>query len=90
VEPIDKHEFSDEKKEVPVIGDVDAVEPVSSTTTTAEPTPSKPGIVPRIEDEEEAFNDVLGDVNKTKAVDNSSNTNKGIDDGLVTIEAVQK
>ena len=48
-------------------------------------TTEKAGIVPSIDEEEEEFNDVLADVYKTKNQQN----NKGVDDGLVTIEAVQ-
>jgi hypothetical protein len=100
-----EHEFSDKNKninnkEVPVIGDdeknSEEFSPSSSTTTTTTTTSTtesttNAGLVPRTEDDE-SFNEVLGDVNKknNSNVDASKkNDTKGIDDGLVTIEAIQ-
>jgi hypothetical protein len=91
-------------KEVPVIGDdeknSEEFSPSSSSTTTTTTTTrttsitestTNAGLVPRTEDDE-SFNEVLGDVNKknNSNVDASKkNDTKGIDDGLVTIEAIQ-
>jgi hypothetical protein len=81
-----EHEFTEEKKEqedeTVEDGNVELTTSGSPSTTT-----TTFGLVPKIDDEEEAFNDIFADVDKTKT---SSESNKGIDDGLVTIEAVQK
>ena len=88
-----EHEFSDKNnnnkdKEVPTIGDdeknsEESFSSTSSTTTTTE-SAADTGLVPRIEDDE-SFNEVLGDVSKKNNVDNvdKKNDTKGIDDGLV-------
>jgi hypothetical protein len=87
-----EHEFSN-NGEVPELHEIeeDEVELVSSTTTTAAPTSTtEPEVVPRIDDDE-AFNEILGDTkpSTTTARSTTSSSNKGIDDGLVNIEAVQ-
>ena len=78
-----EHEFTDKKEdedETVDDGDVELSTASSSSTTTF-------GLVPKIDDDEEAFNDVFADVDKNE---NNSDANKGVDDGLVTIEAIQK
>lgn len=83
-----EHEFTDKKEEEANVEDGNVELATSgSSTTTASTTTTTFGLVPKIDDEEEAFNDVFADVDKTKT---TSEANKGVDDGLVTIEAVQK
>ena len=81
------HEFGNrrpEVSEVPAIGsDEEESSSTTTTTTTSTTTTTKSGLVPRV-NEDDSFNEVLGDVDTTK-----NQSNKGIDDGLVTIEAVQ-
>ena len=78
-----EHELTEKteakKEEFPAIESAEKDAEVVTSTT------EKAGIVPSIDEEEEEFNDVLADVYKTKNQQN----NKGVDDGLVTIEAVQ-
>ena len=84
-----EHEFTDKKEDEVEVSDDGNVElsGASASTTTTTTTTTTFGLVPRIEDEDESLNDVLADVDKNKT---NSDANKGIDDGLVTIEAVQK
>jgi hypothetical protein len=103
VEEID-HEYPDNNNnnnsnKVPAISDVEDFEGASSTTTTTPTTTTgtttttstttttttttEKFVEPRISDDEK-FNEVLGDINNK-----NKNNNRGIDDGLVTVEAIQ-
>jgi hypothetical protein len=77
-------EFGNRRPEVSEVPAIETDEEVSSSSTAA-PTIATTisGFVPQINDDE-SFNEVLGDVDTKK-----NQSDKGIDDGLVTIEAVQ-
>ncbi len=78
-----EHEFGNRRPEVSEVPAIGGDEEESSSSTSTSTTTAKSGLIPKI-NEDESFNEVLGDIDTKK-----DDSNKGIDDGLVTIEAVQ-
>ena len=78
-----------EEGEVELVSSSTTTTPTTTTTTTVTTTAAVV-FSPRAEDDE-AFNEILGNTktSSTTASSSTSSNNKGIDDGLVTIEAVQ-